>query len=69
MTSTTSCPMCGQPLPGGGPLCSQHHPVGPDAWAVTNRIMCDFFHRGIEPRRLDAHERADAVATHAADAA
>lgn len=31
---------------------------GPD-WAKTNRIMCDFFHRGIVPPRPENEEPCD----------
>ena len=41
-----SCACCGEITTGGG-LCP-HHDLGyADDWATSNRIMCDFIHRGI----------------------
>jgi hypothetical protein len=62
------CALCGQALTMGASLCAYHQPAPGGSWAVENRIVCDFVHRGIAPPRLSAAERADA-ATHAADAA
>lgn len=46
------CPVCGLPVYGGGRICA-HHPdtYGPN-WAAGNKIMCDFFHRGVVPPRV-----------------
>ena len=44
----TLCVMCGLQVE-GAPLCPHHASNHPDDWAVTNRILCDFFHRGKEP--------------------
>ena len=62
------CALCGQALAMGASLCASHQRAPDGSWAVENRIMCDFLHRGIVPPRLSVAERADA-ATHAADAA
>ena len=62
------CALCGQELTMGASLCAHHQRAPVDSWAVENRIMCDFFHRGIPPPRLSEAERAE-VAIHAADAA
>jgi hypothetical protein len=59
------CPACSRPLPDDATLCPQHFtgPVG-GGWAASNRIMCDFFHRGVTPPRLAAAERLDEFARH-----
>jgi hypothetical protein len=62
------CAVCGQELTMSASLCAYHERAAVDSWAIENRIMCDFFHRGIPPRRLSVAECAE-VATHAADAA
>lgn len=52
-----TCVMCGSEAPDGGALCA-HHLFGiADEWAATNRVMCDFVHRGVVPRRLSREER------------
>lgn len=51
------CASCGLQLVGEGNLCPHHHTVYGDDWAVSNRILCDFFHRGVVPVRLSKHER------------
>ena len=50
------CVVCGESSPDRDGICS-YHLVGDDHWAVANRIMCDFVHRAIVPRRLRASER------------
>ncbi|HYE19702.1 MAG TPA: hypothetical protein VEA69_14725 [Tepidisphaeraceae bacterium] len=55
------CSQCGCALPGDVDLCTYHHTVYGDDWAVANRIMCDLFHRGKIPPRLTAAERAEDV--------
>jgi hypothetical protein len=50
------CPACGIDIT--APICPHHHAIY-DNWAEFNRIMCDFFHRGAIPQRLDAEERGD----------
>jgi hypothetical protein len=37
-------------------LCPHHH-VPETGWAATNRIMCDFVHRGIVIRRVPVAAR------------
>ena len=54
------CIVCGQSNPDRESFCSFHITAEED-WATANRIMCDFVHRAIEPRRLPACQR-DAVA-------
>ena len=39
-------------------LCS-HHTVGDEGWSISNRVMCDFFHRKKLLPRLTEVERAD----------
>lgn len=54
------CASCGlTTLSGDVALCPHHHAVYGDDWAIMNRIMCDFFHRGIEPPRLPKEDRDD----------
>ena len=50
------CANCGLQLSGDSALCP-HHLIDTDDWAATNRIMCEFFHRGQEPPRLSERER------------
>ena len=38
---------CGETLIGGSRLCPYHLTSHGDDWAMANRIMCDFVHRGI----------------------
>jgi hypothetical protein len=57
------CVVCVQSSPGAGSLCPYHVSSEQD-WAVANRIMCDFVHRAIVPRRLAPADR-DAVAVEA----
>jgi hypothetical protein len=50
------CASCGAELSPAMNLCPHHH--APQAgWAATNRIMCDFVHRGIVIRRVPVAER------------
>jgi hypothetical protein len=62
------CPVCCQPVPENTAFCALH--VGPlgGGWAASNRIMCDFFHRGVTPPRLEAPDRVDDFARHSAAA-
>ena len=41
------CAQCGEPTPDSRDLCIYHSSGQGDGWAVGNRIMCDFLHRGI----------------------
>jgi hypothetical protein len=50
------CIVCGQSSPDRESFCSYH--ITPEEnWSVANRIICDFVHRAIVPRRLPASER------------
>jgi hypothetical protein len=51
------CSMCGQQVVGNAGLCAHHVAASTDGWAVENRIMCDYFHRGIAPPRLPVADR------------
>jgi hypothetical protein len=51
--------VCGLELYGDASLCPHHYCVYGDDWARVNRVMCDFFHRGIAPPRLASSERDD----------
>ena len=52
------CASCGIEIPPALTICVHHHHTDPE-WARANRIMCDFLHRGIVPRRLPVRERED----------
>jgi hypothetical protein len=41
------CALCGHPTFGADGLCTYHSTSHGDDWALGNRIMCDFLHRGI----------------------
>jgi hypothetical protein len=58
-----TCPACGC-IVGEGGIC-RHHVDGytGDAWAESNRILCDLLHRGKAPARLDAGEREAMLTT------
>lgn len=53
------CASCGLQLAGDAGLCPHHHCVYGGDWATANRIQCDFFHRGIVPKRLPIADRDD----------
>lgn len=53
------CAFCGLQLSSDAALCPHHHLIYGDDWAATNRIMCDWFHRHIEPTRLHPINRDD----------
>jgi hypothetical protein len=55
-SSMNRCTCCGAEISGTIALCPHHH-SDDMGWAEVNRIMCDFFHRGIVPRRLGPAER------------
>ena len=40
------CPTCSMPIKEAD-MCPYHVKVNGEEWAASNRIMCDFFHRGI----------------------
>lgn len=50
------CASCGADLSEAMSLCPQHH-AQEAGWAASNRIMCDFLHRGLVPPRVRASER------------
>ena len=50
------CASCGAEVSEAVSLC-QHHHAHDIGWAATNRIMCDFVHRGAVPPRVSAPER------------
>ena len=52
------CASCGLEVTGNSGLCPHHHTICDD-WAASNRAMCNFFHRGIVPTRLDKDKRED----------
>ena len=60
------CASCGMQLAGEANLCAHHDAGGLIGWAVSNRIMCDFFHRGIVPSRLCEADRDDDLQRQAA---
>lgn len=50
------CSVCAQPTLGDSDVCVFHLYGQGDDWAVGNRVICDFLHRGIvrrAPRRRD----------------
>ena len=51
------CTYCGVQVSGPERLCTHHHDVSGDDWAAVNRLMCDLFHRGRAPNRLEAADR------------
>lgn len=64
---TRLCPECGSSLYGEADLCP-YHVVTSENWARGNRIMCEFFHRGIVPPRISPAERDDDFWAHAGEA-
>lgn len=42
------CSACGLALAGDADFCPYHQTGYAEDWAVANRIMCDFVHRGRE---------------------
>jgi hypothetical protein len=51
------CALCGFEMIGAEGLCPHHLASVEESWAVANRIMCDFVHRGKTPPRLPEPER------------
>lgn len=47
MTVIHPCPICGTTLSEGLEICAFHPCVYGDNWAIENRAMCDFIHRGV----------------------
>lgn len=60
----SACASCGLQMANGSELC-RHHVPDEVGWAEANRIMCDFFHRKMPPRRLAPDRRADEFWSHA----
>ena len=60
------CASCGLQLITNPNLCPHHHAAHPDSWSEGNRILCDFVHRGIVPRRapLQAPRQGDLETDH-----
>ena len=50
------CAWCNVEMATGSGLCA-HHDTSESGWAASNRIMCDFLHRGLEPPRVGDGER------------
>lgn len=57
------CLVCGMTVPAGTAVCPGHEIVADRAWSQSNRIICDFVHRGKEPPRLSREEREPSVPT------
>lgn len=55
------CASCGLELSGDAELCPHHHRSDGEDWAGSNRILCDFLHRGKVPARLSASQRSEDV--------
>jgi hypothetical protein len=60
------CALCGSYL-STGELCGHHANVYNDDWSSSNKVWCDYFHRGIEIPRLSYIDRADDFWTNTAD--
>jgi hypothetical protein len=43
------CAQCAQFTLDTAEICSHHEPGHGDDWAMANRLMCDFLHRGVVP--------------------
>lgn len=56
------CSICGRQIAAHLGFCQHHAAGGADSWAASNRIMCDFVHRGIAPPRLDPADRLEELA-------
>lgn len=66
----STCSQCGLQIASDFSLCPHHacHNIHGQDWAVGNRIMCDFFHRGKVPPRLAPTERDDDFWAHTGEA-
>ena len=53
------CFRCGVMLENDDNLCAYHVKSEDTDWHIANKIMCDYFHRKIEPKRLNEKERVD----------
>jgi hypothetical protein len=58
----TTCALCGIEVAEDVPLCAHHLFGHEEDWAASNRVMCDFVHRGVIPRRLPREQRDEADA-------
>jgi hypothetical protein len=61
------CIQCGYPTSGADDMCAHHVASYADDWAVSNRIMCDFLHRGNVSRLDPARDGRPFVAEHLVD--
>ena len=52
------CSYCGDTLGDSGGLCPHHTAISDSEWAIENRMMCDFIHRGIVASATYEHARA-----------
>lgn len=50
------CAICSFQLRGDRGLCAHHDGLYDEAWAMVNRVMCDFLHRRKEPELLPDDE-------------
>lgn len=57
------CIQCGSTDSSGVGLCMHHQFMNHDQWASANRIACDFFHRGVEPPRVESEVVVDWTGT------
>jgi len=55
------CAFCGTAMTAPGNLCAFHLTLASDDWAMTNRSMCDFIHRGRVPDRPTTQDDDSAV--------
>lgn len=51
-TNRNRCIRCGAYLGEGREICPMHLDSNGEQWHINNKIMCDLFHRGIEPPRV-----------------
>jgi len=60
----TLCAYCGVQTTRTDAVCAHHACAFVDDWAIGNRVMCDFIHRGIVPpardKETEIHARAAA---------
>lgn len=65
----TLCPSCASALRDDAAICPHHAFPIADDWHVSNRILCDFFHRAKPIPRLPVTDREDDVWAHAGESA
>jgi hypothetical protein len=58
----SACVLCGLEVRDDVALCAHHLFGNEEDWAACNRVMCDFVHRGVTPRRLPREQREEADA-------